>query len=139
MTLAKVNSATSIEEDEQTGAHLARCCSFDFSLCLGRLWQSAFSFGLLSSSHVSMPESKHDGWKGQHFMLSGSGVFIYPAWLLSFLLCHGLGSLFHHSEEEIDISPLDRSILSLEDKGKLPSLSGPFDDFSQIYLRAPEI
>lgn len=72
-------------------------------------------------------------------MLSGSSVFIYPAWLLSFLLHHGLGSLFHHSEEEIDISPLDRSILSLEDKGKLPSLSGPFDDFFQICLRAPEI
>lgn len=61
------------------------------------------------------------------------------AWLLSFLLHHGLGSPFSHSEEEIDISPLDRSILSLEDKGKMPSLPGPFDDLFPICLRAPEI
>jgi hypothetical protein len=29
--------------------------------------------------------------------------------------------------------------LSLEDKGKMPILSGPFDAFFPIFLRAPEI
>lgn len=47
---------------------------------------------------------------------------LFPAWLLSFFfLHHGLGRPFSHSEEEIDISPLDEHILSLEDKGKIPA------------------
>lgn len=63
----------------------------------------------------------------------------FSAGLLSFLFHHGLGSPFNCSEEEIDISPLGRNILSLEDKGKMPILSGPFDAFFPIFLRAPEI
>lgn len=63
----------------------------------------------------------------------------FPAGLLSILLHHGLGSPFSCSDEEIDISPFDRNILSLEDKGKMPSLSDPFDAFFPTFLRAPEI
>lgn len=76
---------------------------------------------------------------GQESILCFLVSSFFPAWLLSFLLHHGLGSPFSHFEEEIDNSPLDRSILSLEDKGKMPSLSGSFDDFFPICLRAPEI
>lgn len=138
VTLAKVSPTITIEEDEQISAHLARWCSSGFGFCLWRLQQSVFSSGLLSSFHHFC---RWVCWMERKKILCSLVLVssFFPAGLLSFLLHHGLGSPFSCSEEEIDISPLDRNILSLEDKGKMPTLSGPLDAFFPICLRAPEI